>query len=355
MNKIDISSWKNFHLFDIFEIDSGTKLDKVKMKTYNPTINFVGRSNENNGVTTKVDLIEDLQPYNEGYLTLALGGAYLGSCFIQKEQFYTSQNVAVLIPKENISFYAKQFIATIIFVESQLHYRAFLNELNSHIKTDFVFKLPVDKHNNPDYEYMDKYIKEKNSRLKDTFAKLSDINNTKQDKVDISQWTEFEVGSIFDIVNGKGITAKEIYEHSGNMRAIQSGEENFGCIGMIDFNYVKEQGYAYTLKPCLSVARSGSSGYVGIQTQPCVVGDSAKLLIPKLDLSIYTLIFLRAILMINKKNYSYNDKVTKERYEKDIIKLPSKDGISPDYEYMHNYISSNYNKHYNYFNILSQA
>lgn len=99
-----------------------------------------------------------MEPYKSGYLTLALGGAYLGSCFIQKNNFYTSQNVIVLIPKREMTFKVKQFISTSIFVESQLHYKAFINELNPHIKTDFQFKLPINDKNNPDWEYMEKHI-----------------------------------------------------------------------------------------------------------------------------------------------------------------------------------------------------
>ncbi len=155
---INCQKWKYFHLYDIFNIDMGTKLDRVKMKTDNPSIDFVGRANAGQGVTTKVNKIDGLEPYKSGYLTLALGGAYLGSCFIQKNDFYTSQNVIVLIPKTEMSFRIKQFISTSIFVESQLHYKAFIDELNPHIKTDFQFKLPVDENGNPDWDYMKKYI-----------------------------------------------------------------------------------------------------------------------------------------------------------------------------------------------------
>lgn len=155
---IDCQKWKYFHLYDIFDIDMGTKLDRIKMKMDNPTIDFVGRANTGQGVTTKVNKIDGLEPYKAGYLTLALGGAYLGSCFIQKNDFYTSQNVIVLIPKVDMSFKVKQFISTSIFVESQLHYKAFIDELNPHIKTDFQFKLPVDDNGNPDWNYMDNYI-----------------------------------------------------------------------------------------------------------------------------------------------------------------------------------------------------
>ena len=145
-------------MYDIFEIDSGTKLDKAKMDTTTPKINFVGRSNFNNGITQKVNEIQGLTPYESGCLTLSLGGAYLGSCFIQEEPFYTSQNVVVLIPKEDITFEAKQFIATAIFKESQNNYRAFIKELNAHIKRDFIIKLPTTVDGTPDYDYMTEFV-----------------------------------------------------------------------------------------------------------------------------------------------------------------------------------------------------
>lgn len=106
----------------------------------------------------KIDLIENVEPYKAGYMTLALGGEYLGACFIQKNAFYTSQNVIVLIPKFEMTRNVKLFIATCIFKESRLHYKAFINELNRNVKKDFAFLLPAKQTNIPDFDYMDKYI-----------------------------------------------------------------------------------------------------------------------------------------------------------------------------------------------------
>ena len=127
----------------MFDIDMGTKLDRSKMKTVHPSINFVGRANINNGITTCVDEINTVKPYPSGYMTLALDGEYLGSCFIQPEPFYTSQNVIVLIPNEKMTDNIKRFIATMIFKESRSKYKAFVDELNCHIKTDFSIYLPI--------------------------------------------------------------------------------------------------------------------------------------------------------------------------------------------------------------------
>lgn len=172
-NKIDICGWGEFHIYDIFDIDMGTKLDKIKMDTTEEEVAFVGRSSVNNGVTQKCKKIDGLEPYKAGYLSLALGGAYLGACFVQKEQFYTSQNVIVLIPKQDISFETKQFIATAIFKESQNNYKAFINELNTHVKKDFKFKLPMDSEKNPDYRYMHNFMSRIKEKADTTLDNLS--------------------------------------------------------------------------------------------------------------------------------------------------------------------------------------
>lgn len=156
-----IEKWKRFHLYDdgLFDIDMGTKLDRVKMTQVNPNVNFVGRANTNNGITARVDSIDGLEPYSAGNMTLSLGGEYLGSCFVQPDKFYTSQNVVVLIPKWDMSLEVKQFIATMIFRESRSYYKAFIDELNRHIKTDFSFYLPVDDAGKPDWGHMEEYMR----------------------------------------------------------------------------------------------------------------------------------------------------------------------------------------------------
>lgn len=174
---LDISKWKRFHLYDdnLFTIDMGTKLDKSKMTDSNPTINFVGRSNNNNGITAIVDEIGSITPYQAGDMTLSLGGEYLGSCFIQPKNFYVSQNVIVLKPKWEMPFNVKLFIATMIFCESRMYYKAFINELNRHVRTDFSFFLPTTSKDIPNWSYMDEYISNILSESEDKLYSYKDL------------------------------------------------------------------------------------------------------------------------------------------------------------------------------------
>ena len=87
------------------------------------------------------------------------------------------------------------------------------------------------------------------------------------------------------MLNGKGITKEEVEENEGLFKVVQSGETNNGVLGKIDLNYCKRMNYTFTEKPCLTVARSGSAGFVSFQINGCVVGDSAKILLLEDDIA----------------------------------------------------------------------
>ncbi|MDU3680983.1 MAG: restriction endonuclease subunit S [Flavonifractor plautii] len=171
---LDVQKWKFFYLKDLCQISMGNKLDYTVMTTEDPVINFVGRSADNQGVAGKVDRIENVTPYKAGCISVALGGS-LGSAYVQTEDFYTSQNVAVLEFESDISVHTKLFITTSIMNECKYKYFPFGRELNTHIRTDFGFALPIqidesgsaiiDKHKRfsaegyiPDWAFMEEYV-----------------------------------------------------------------------------------------------------------------------------------------------------------------------------------------------------
>lgn len=172
---IKIANWKDFYLHKLFKTRMGNGIDAVVTTNYNPKYNYVSRDSNGNGVVGFVDEIEGEEPFPSGTMSLALGGSFLGSCFIQKEPFYTAQNVGVLQEREPLSIYTKLFIATLIRNECKIKYQAFGRELNSHFRKDFTIKLPIkmDKTNIvydenkfysdegyiPDWEWMDNFIK----------------------------------------------------------------------------------------------------------------------------------------------------------------------------------------------------
>lgn len=156
--KYSDSNWKDFLLKDIVYIDYGNKFDLQDMTFDNPTVNFISRTSNNNGLSSIVDKIQNKEPYPAGCLTVALGGS-IGSTFYQSKPFYTGQNLAVIQFDKDISIYAKLFLATIIQFEVKDKFIAFGRELNRHIKTDFQVRLPADANGKPNWKQMEEYIK----------------------------------------------------------------------------------------------------------------------------------------------------------------------------------------------------
>lgn len=173
--ELNVSQWEEFLLKDLFICRMGTGVDAQNTTTYNPKYNYVSRNSNDNGVVAFIDEMVGEELFSAGEMSLALGGSYLGSCFVQRSPFYTAQNVAVLKEREPLSVATKLFITTLIRNESRYKYLAFGRELNTHYKTDFCIKLPIQRNSDgspvidetkkyhskgyiPDWQFMEDYI-----------------------------------------------------------------------------------------------------------------------------------------------------------------------------------------------------
>lgn len=158
---IKLSKWKQFKLTDLFFICRGNGLSRVALDDGSGNgINYISRQSYNNGVNSVVEQLETVKPFDSGCITVALGGEYLGSSFVQLKPFYTGAHMAVLAPKDTeMSLYSKLFICTLIRFESKIKYCAFGRELDTHIDREFSIKLPVRDDGKPDWEWIDSYMK----------------------------------------------------------------------------------------------------------------------------------------------------------------------------------------------------
>ena len=158
---IETSGWGEFLLPDLFTIDMGSDLDFGKMipSDSDDAARFVGRTGLGNGVMGSVEPVEGAKLYDAGSITVALGGS-IGACFVQQAPFHTSQNVAVLRPKIPIGDNAKRFVASLIQKESSLNYKAFVKELNVHLRKDFTIRLPVTTAGGPDWDRMERLMRD---------------------------------------------------------------------------------------------------------------------------------------------------------------------------------------------------
>jgi hypothetical protein len=127
---------KTSPLEELFYVTYGNKFDLNKM-TLLPRaeggVSFVSRSSGNHGVSANVKIVDGVQPYAAGLITVSLGGTKLLSSFVQEHPFYTAQNVAVLTPKIPLNFPQKIFVCLAIR-HNRFRYSAFGREANRTIK-----------------------------------------------------------------------------------------------------------------------------------------------------------------------------------------------------------------------------
>ncbi len=151
MKRIDISQWKPFALDSLFDIVKGSRLTKQDMKE--GTINYIGASAFNNGITNRIGNTENIHP--GGTLTVAYNGS-VGQTFYQEEPFWATDDVNVLYPKFDMTKSIALFIAPLIrSVGRNYEYIDKWEIDDMRISTIY---LPVLSDGTPDWGYMDNYM-----------------------------------------------------------------------------------------------------------------------------------------------------------------------------------------------------
>ena len=123
-------------LGSLFEISRGNKFDFNKMtesSTKEHSIAFIGRSGVGNGLVAFVEKVENIEPYERGLITVALGGSALSS-FVQPRPFYTGQNIDVLRPRFTMSLDIKLYYCLCIEA-NRFRYSTYGREANRTLKT----------------------------------------------------------------------------------------------------------------------------------------------------------------------------------------------------------------------------
>lgn len=100
-------------LSDLFDVNYGVNLDLNKLETEPSGINFVSRTSKNNGVSSRVKMIDGIEPLPAGVLTVAAGGSVLET-FVQDSPFYSGRDLYWLRPKVQLTLEEKLYYCSCI-------------------------------------------------------------------------------------------------------------------------------------------------------------------------------------------------------------------------------------------------
>jgi type I restriction enzyme M protein len=154
--KLNIAKWKEFDFHQVFKFERGKRL--VTLDQSDGDIAYISSTKINNGIDNYILPPDYMKVYNNA-MTINNSGS-VGYVFYHSYNFVCSDHCTVIsILDKNIllNIYIALFLKPII--ESIKPKYNFAREISDYRLTKEKISLPVDKRGNPDWKYMENYIK----------------------------------------------------------------------------------------------------------------------------------------------------------------------------------------------------
>ena len=228
-NKIDTTKWENFVIEDLFNIKRPSARSQSDYEE--GEIPFIASGNYNNGVL-KYLMPKDKEVLDKGNCITV--SPVDGSSFYQKEDFLGRGGAGssiILLYNDHLNEKNGTFIATIIRKICSKYGYSDMGSKESIRKE--IIKIPVDDENNPDWSYMEQYMKNIELQSRKSIEKLINCRE-EENKIDISKWAEFKIGNIFEIVSPKVYHTREVKENSNGIPYVVRSKFNNGIKYMVE-------------------------------------------------------------------------------------------------------------------------
>lgn len=195
--KIDTSRWKEFKLGGkdgLFDILKGKRLTSED-QTEGPNI-YVGAIDSNNGVSNHIGQAPN---HNGNTISLSYNGS-VGEAFYQPDPYWATDDVNALYLKSEygvLNPYTALFLCTILRREK---YRfSYGRKWTLENMKNTIIRLPTDSSGQPDWEWMENFIKSLHHKPITTSCKVPlplDAAASGRD------WEDFKVSALFDVQYG---------------------------------------------------------------------------------------------------------------------------------------------------------
>lgn len=329
MGKINVKEWHEFLIGDFF--DAFLSSDDIQPKNIvDGETPLVSSGKENNGI---VAYIEDKNAKKWPGNTITVD--MFGKAFYQEKAYHCVSHgrVNILIPKFEINGYAQQFIATVIQSVSSKKYE-FKEMCTGKKLLQNTIKLPVDETGNPDFSYMESYMKNLELAVS---SSLTDLQSAKKSyackQIDTKNWKEFIIRDLFT-VKRPSARSQANYDN-GKVPFVASGNFNNGVLKYSEpkKDEILEAGNCITVSPI-----DGSSFYQEVDFLGRGGAGSSIILLYNPNLNLYNGYFIATIIRTVCRKYAYGNMANIDTIGSEKIELPVTSNGSPNYEYMEKYI-----------------
>ena len=286
---------------------------------------YVSSSAINNGVDDFIGNTEGVRKFND-CMTIANSGS-VGKTFFHEYEFIASDHVTAM-QAPHMNKYIYLFIATISQRLKEKY--SFNREINEARINRERITLPVDDDGNPDWPFMEEYIRERERLLLERYSRSAE-GECEKVSLDGVKWGVFAISDVAEIISGRGIF--EYDRTSGDIPYITSSAMNNGV------SYFLSNTNETLEADCISVNSNGSVGYAFYHPYEALYsGDCRKLRLFHRDK--YTALFVATSISHQRKKYNYGYKMGTARLKRQRIQLPIDEFGRPDYSFMEKFMRS---------------
>lgn len=331
--KLNDREWCVFLIGDLFSVKRPPARNKDNYEVGD--IPFVASGSVNNGVMKCCKPLEDEKLDEAGCITVS---PVDGSAFYQPYPFLGRGGAGssiLMLYADNMNLYSGQFIAKMISNTCACKYTYGHMGNKDGIKRERIM-LPIDENNNPDYQFMEDYVKELMARKREQYLDYCKeqlkIFGGGYSLIPLAdkQWKSFFIVDVFDTIQ-RGKRLKTADHLAGEIPYVSSSALNNG----VD-DYVSNNNGVRRFSNCLSLANSGSVGSSFYEPFEFVASDHITHLKNE-DFNKYHYLFLATMTSRLSQKYNFNREINDKRISREIILLPLNDKGEPDYEYMEKY------------------
>ena len=326
---IDTSNWKEFRVGDFFHGVRGTSRKMQELNEGKTPVIAAARYNQ--GIAGYYDVPSEY----ENAITISCNGVGCGSTYYHDYPFAITGDAIVLENIGNVPIGALHFIASVYDVYFSRKY-SYADKCSADKAEAECISLPATSDGQPDWDYMESYMKAVMEESEKSLENLRKADDTKH-LIDVSGWGEFRVGDLFNIHPTKAykLTNAQLLD-DGNYPVIANSAYN-NSIGGYSTKEPTENGNMVTFSDTVD------ANTIFYQKEPFVGYPHVQGLYPikyedkwnELTYQFFVSVFRGTALV---KGFDYGNKFRRDIAVELMVKLPITSTGEPDWQYMEDYM-----------------
>lgn len=333
MNKINVKKWHNYRLCDLFKIKPAKGKNSQQLNDGND-VPYIAASKECNGFNRMVAIngFEDWVSEGNCIQLIHIGDAAAGYANYIPDKFIAMSGKSSCAYNKNMTKYSGLFIATIICKTNKNKY-SFKDSWTGDKVKNTIITLPYKTNAEPDWEYMESYMRNIIQESEQNIENLRNINNSKK-KINLNNWKSFTIGKLFEnVVKPPVLHTKDVTENVNGIPYVVRTKFDNGI------KYNVEKKLQMQSSPAGTISFGAENATFFYQEKEYVSGRDIYYIDTRY-LTKYACLFVVTCLQTIVEKYSYNYGMFPELVKKEEIKLPVNKNGEPDWEFMENYMKN---------------